>query len=130
MTVAAVWILPPYPEHRLRNPGYHTKKDKPMANNHTWYFRQMDKQGRTLARIIWNGQKRMVLIAAAPNGIFATQKKEVAELLRSEGYMETTGEELRRNNEKIPEPDQINYDRDMKPKYMLFNPNYDAFEKI
>jgi hypothetical protein len=42
----------------------------------------------------------------------------------------TTGQELRRNNEKIPEPDQINYDRDMNPKYMLFNPNYDVFEKI
>jgi hypothetical protein len=101
-----------------------------MANNQTWYFRQMDKQGRTLARIIWNGQKRMVLIAAAPNGVFATQKKDVAELLRSEGYMETTGQELRRNNEKIPESDQINYDRDMNPKYILFNRNYDAFEKI
>jgi hypothetical protein len=101
-----------------------------MANNQTWYFRQMDKHGRTLARVIWNGQKRMVLIAAAPNGIFATQKKEVAELLRSEGFMETTGQELRRNNEKIPEPDQINYDRDMRPKYILFNRNYDAFEKI
>jgi hypothetical protein len=101
-----------------------------MANNQTWYFRQMDRKGTTLARIIWNGQKRMVLIAAAPNGIFATQKKEVAELLRSEGYMETSGKELRRNGEFIPEPDQINYDRDMNPKYMMFNPNYDAFEKI
>jgi hypothetical protein len=106
------------------------KKDRRMTNNQTYFFRQMDKQGRTLARIIWNGQKRMVLIAAAPNGIFATQKKEVAELLRSEGYMETSGKELRRNGEFIPEPDQINYDRDMNPKYMMFNPNYDAFEKI
>jgi hypothetical protein len=44
--------------------------------------------------------------------------------------METSGQELRRNGEKIPEPDQINYDRDMNPKYILFNPNYDAFEKI
>jgi hypothetical protein len=101
-----------------------------MANNQTWYFRQMDKQGHTLARIIWNGQKRMVLIAAAPNGIFATQKKAVADVLHSEGYMETTGEELRRNGEQIPEPDQITYDRDLNPKYIRFNPNYDAFEKI
>jgi hypothetical protein len=72
-----------------------------MANNQTWYFRQMDKQGRTLARIIWNGQKRMVLIAAAPNGIFTTKKKDVADILRSEGYMETSGQELRRNGEQI-----------------------------
>ena len=101
-----------------------------MANNQTWYFRQMDKKGRTLARIIWNGAKRLVLIAAAPNGIFATKHKDVADILRSEGYMETSGQELRRNGEQIPEPDQIDYDRDMNPKFMRFNPNYDAFEKI
>jgi hypothetical protein len=97
-----------------------------MANNQTWYFRQMDKTGRTLARIIWNGKKRMVLIAAAPNGIFATQKTDVADVLRSEGYLEASGEELRRNGEQIPEPDQITYDRDMNPKYIRFNPHYDA----
>jgi hypothetical protein len=107
-------------------PGFHFKKDRRMANNQTWYFRQMDKQGRSLARIIWNGQKRMVLIAAAPNGIFSTKKKDVADILRSEGYMETSGEELRRYGEQIPEPDQITYDRDLNPKYIRFNPHYDA----
>lgn len=107
------------------------KKTQIAADNQIWYFRQGplklpgDDSFSWLPRIVWDTKLNQIMIAAAPNGIFATSKPKVADYLRSMKYPEVTAKTLRKMDEFIPEPDQVNYDRDKNPKYIRFGPQYD-----